>query len=378
MKEFWKGKRVLLTGDTGFKGAWMAIWLNKMGAIVHGLSLPPDKDQPSLFSLIKGEKIWNSNFGNIQNIEEIIPVVKESNPEIVIHMAGQAIVGSSYIDPLNTYATNVMGTANLLSALQHHSSVKAILVITSDKVYENHDTGLAFAEEDRLGGDDPYSASKAAAEIVVSSWRKSFFEQMDIPVVTARGSNVIGGGDWSHDRLIPNYIRSIENKKDAFVMRNPSSVRAWQHVMDTINGYLLYIMKVYEGEELPLSLNFGPSQEHALTAGTVINMMQEYMHYPTIVNQSRYEKPYPEKNILLIDTSKAERVLSWQTLISPEESLLWTAQWYNEYFKKSNVYDISLEQIKKYEDIKDAAQLSLLQDTVGTDIGRFREYASGE
>ena len=208
-----EGKRVLLTGDTGFKGAWMAIWLNKMGAIVHGLSLPPDKDQPSLFSLIKGEKIWNSNFGNIQNIEEIIPVVKESNPEIVIHMAGQAIVGSSYIDPLNTYATNVMGTANLLSALQHHSSVKAILVITSDKVYENHDTGLAFAEEDRLGGDDPYSASKAAAEIVVSSWRKSFFEQMDIPVVTARGSNVIGGGDWSHDRLIPNYIRSIENKK---------------------------------------------------------------------------------------------------------------------------------------------------------------------
>lgn len=378
MEQFWNGKRVLLTGDTGFKGSWMALWLNKMGAIVQGLSLPPDKNQPSLFSLIKGEEIWSSAFGDIQNVEEIIPVVKASDPEIVIHMAGQAIVGSSYIDPLNTYGTNIMGTANLLWALQHHSSVKAVLVITSDKVYENHDTGLAFTEEDRLGGDDPYSASKAAAELVVSSWRKSFFEKMNIPIVTARGSNVIGGGDWSHDRLIPNYIRSIENKKDAFVMRNPSSIRAWQHVMDTINGYLNYIMRVYEGEDLPLSLNFGPSPEHSLTAGAVINMLQEYMHYPTIVNQSRYDKPYPEKNTLLIDPSKAERVLSWQPLISPEESLLWTAQWYNEYFKNSNVYDISLEQIKKYEDIKDAAQLSLLQDAVGTDFGGSRENAFGK
>lgn len=376
MKNFWVGKKVLLTGDTGFKGSWMALWLHKMGAAVFGLSLPPDKEQPSLFGLVEGNKIWSSKFGNIQNIDDIVPVVQDSNPDIVIHMAGQAIVGSSYRDPINTYATNVMGTANLLWAIQHHASPKAILVITSDKVYENHDTGIAFTEEDRLGGDDPYSASKACAEIVASSWRSSYFEKMDIPIVTARGSNVIGGGDWSNDRLIPNYIRSIGNKNSAFVMRNPNSIRAWQHVMDTVYGYLTYIMKVYNGDELPLSLNFGPAPDLALTAGEVVNMLQEYMRNPTVVNQNRYEKPYPEKNTLLIDPSKAQRVLDWEPLLSPQESVLWTAQWYNEYFNKASIYDISLNQINKYEEMKDAAQLSLLQDYARANVGRLRQHAA--
>lgn len=378
MQQFWSGKRVLLTGDTGFKGAWMALWLRHMGAHVCGVSLPPESDQPSLFSLIDAPSRWESHFGNIQNVDELVTVVRANQPEIVIHMAGQAIVGRSYQNPLDTYATNLMGTVNLLWALQHHAAPQSVLVITSDKVYENHDTGLAFTEEDRLGGDDPYSASKACAELAVASWRTSYFDKMGIPVVTARGSNVIGGGDWSYDRLIPNYIRSIDVKNSAFVMRNPDSIRAWQHVMDTVNGYLTYIMKVHNGEELPLSLNFGPPPEQALTAGAVVDLLQEYMKYPTVVNTNKYEKPYPEKNTLLIDASKAQRVLSWDPLLTPQQSILWTAEWYNAYFNKADMYQVSIDQINKYEEIKyEQEQLSLLQDAAEANVGRSRKHAIG-
>lgn len=378
MQRFWQGKRVLLTGDTGFKGAWMALWLKQMGAYVCGFSLPPEPDQPSLFGLIEGNNLWESHFGDVQKVDELVAVVRANQPEIVIHMAGQAIVGRSYQNPLDTYGTNLMGTVNLLWALHHHASPKAVLVITSDKVYENLDTGLAFTEEDRLGGDDPYSASKACAELAVNSWRASYANKRGVPIVTARGSNVIGGGDWSYDRLIPNYIRSIDVENSAFIMRNPDSVRAWQHVMDIVNGYLMYIMKVYNGEDLPLSLNFGPSSDQAMTAGEVVDLLQQYMNYPTVVNTNRYEKPYPEKNTLLIDASKAHRILSWEPLLSPQEAILWTAQWYNSYFNKEDVRAVSINQIKKYEELKyEQEQLSLLQDATEANIGRSRKHAVG-
>jgi CDP-glucose 4,6-dehydratase len=378
MEEFWKGKRVLLTGDTGFKGAWMSLWLQQMGAKVSGFSLPPEPDQPSIFSFVYGQANWSTTFGNVQNPKEIAAVVRTSQPEIVIHMAGQAIVGRSYQDPLDTYATNLMGTVNLLWALQNHASPRAVLIITSDKVYENHDTGLAFNEDDRLGGDDPYSASKACAELAVNSWRASYFDKLGIPLATARGSNVIGGGDWSYDRLIPNYIRSIDVKHSAFIMRNPDSIRAWQHALDTVNGYLTYVMKLYNGEQLPLSLNFGPLTDHNLTAGEVVNLLQEYMAYPTVVNTNKYEKPYPEKNTLLIDASKAQRTLGWEPILSAEKAIFWTAQWYKAYLDQADMYELSIKQIKQYEEMKhEQEQLSVLQNNTEAESGRFRKHAVG-
>jgi CDP-glucose 4,6-dehydratase len=236
---FWPGKRVLLTGHTGFKGAWMAVLLNRLGADVDGLALPP-QGEAALWRCIAPRLEITEHLVDLRDADAVDGVVTEARPDVIIHMAAQALVRQSYLDPLTTYSTNVMGTVNLLEALRRRKGLVAVLVVTSDKVYENSGGNNSFGEEDRLGGADPYSASKAACELIVKSYAESFFFGASVPIATARAGNVIGGGDWAADRLIPDIVRA-RIKGDVVRLRNPGARRPWQHVLDCLAGYLRFV-----------------------------------------------------------------------------------------------------------------------------------------
>ncbi|MEM0944639.1 MAG: CDP-glucose 4,6-dehydratase, partial [Pseudomonadota bacterium] len=263
---FWRGRRVLLTGHTGFKGAWAGAWLGRMGAEVTGFALAP-QTQPALFEML--DFPGRSIIGDLRDPAAISQAVADADPEIVIHMAAQPLVRQSYADPVETYGTNVMGTVHLLEALKPAPAGR-ILVVTSDKVYENDETGRAFAEGDRLGGHDPYAASKAATEIVVASYRRSFFAEAGVALATARGGNVIGGGDFSADRLVPDIARALAAGRPV-ELRNPQATRPWQHVLDCLSGYLTYLEAL---PDAPAALNFGPADPaDALSVAEVTGAM---------------------------------------------------------------------------------------------------------
>ncbi len=346
--EFWKGKRVLLTGHTGFKGAWTAAWLSRMGAHVTGISLPPEGE----FSLINCLEPHLSIIGHsvdIRDREALNSVVEVADPQIVLHMAAQALVRRSYREPVETYETNVMGTVNLLEALSRLKALEAVLVITSDKVYQNNDEGRPFVETDILGGDDPYSSSKAACEIAVASLAKSLFSDTDVKISTGRAGNVIGGGDFSEDRLIPDIWRAAR-KGEVVTLRFPEATRPWQHVLESVSGYLTYL-QFLAGEEPysgPNALNFGPADGTVITVGHIASRVQAA--FGVIGDWSLDDRPKPaEKSYLALDASLARTTLGWQALWTPEETLDMTVNWYRAFDEGADMHALTLAQIEDYE-----------------------------
>jgi CDP-glucose 4,6-dehydratase len=347
--EFWRNRRVLLTGHTGFKGAWLSLWLRELGADVTGYALAP----PTTFNLwrLVGEGT-RSVLGDIRDETLLHDTMRQADPQIVIHMAAQALVRESYRDPLGTYATNVLGTAHLLQGCRPLPHLQAVVVVTSDKVYENLDQDRAFEEGDPLGGDDPYSNSKACAELLTASFRKSFFR--DGPAIaTARAGNVIGGGDWSVDRLIPDCVRALLSWQPVS-LRYPEAVRPWQHVLDPLSGYLELAQALAEDpKRAPRAVNFGPAAAASRTVGEVVDAFSTRFDGRPGWTRDASAHP-PEARALRLSSRLAERTLGWRASLEIAESLSWTADWYKSYMTGANMLEYSREQITRYRQLAGA------------------------
>jgi len=341
---FWAGKRVLLTGHTGFKGGWAAIWLSRMGASVTGLALAPDQ-KPSLFEQAGISTRVNSKIADLRHPDEVVKALAGKSFDLVLHMAAQPLVRASVADPIGTFETNVMGTANLLQALRSQSSLKAILVITSDKVYANHETGAAFVESDNLGGKDPYSASKAATEIIVQSFAKSYFH--NVPVGTARGGNVIGGGDFSRDRLVADIVRAVQ-AGEAVTLRHPEATRPWQHVLDCLAGYFAHIEALATYPAAPRVLNFGPRPGGAqVSVGELATMGVKALNG----EPWRHEvDPHSlEAQSLSIDAGLAKRAIGFESRLEAPEAVALTMDWYRRQAAGEDALSLCETQITAYE-----------------------------
>ena len=345
---FWSGRSVFLTGHTGFKGGWMALWLSEMGAKVHGYSLDPCTEPNFYNETNLREKLTSSTIADIQNIETLKSSLINANPSIVIHMAAQSLVHHSYINPLETYKTNVIGTLNLFEVLKKIDSVKVLLNVTSDKCYQNNEQLKPYSENDRLGGYDPYSNSKACSELISVAYRNSFFREIGLRIATVRAGNVIGGGDWSMNRLIPDFFRATDSGEKLFV-RSPNAVRPWQHVLEPILGYLLLAEKLYNlGENYEGAWNFGPLEYNFKNVSWIINYLcQKFLN----VEWSIDKKTQPhEANLLFLDSSKARLKLNWNTRWPIELCLDKIIEWHQALKEKKNMSEISISQIKSYED----------------------------
>lgn len=347
---FWNGRRVLLTGHTGFKGAWAALWLNRLGAQVHGFALPPDTE-PSLWREAGDGMLVSETLADLAHRGAVNDAIARVQPEIVLHLAAQALVRRSYASPVETMATNIMGTVHLLDALRSCSDVKAILVVTTDKVYANADTGRHFVEDDPLGGHDPYSASKAAAELVVRSYASSFFDPRGVPVASARAGNVIGGGDWSPDRIVPDVWRAARERRP-LVLRNPDATRPWQHVLEPLRGYLLYVQALAEHPDLPRALNFGPEPGAPVTVAQIAETMGAALGVEQSWTRDSRHHP-PEMKLLSLDPARARSSLGWRPRLSDLEGVEWTAEWYREYDSGRAAREICEAQIHEYEALND-------------------------
>lgn len=344
---FWSGKRVLLTGHTGFKGAWMGLLLARLGTDVTGIALPPQPG-PGLYRLLGEANPVRSHFQDIRDRAALRQLVSASRPDLVIHMAAQALVSQGYRDAVGTMDSNVMGTAYLLDALSDLPGVLGVLVITSDKVYENREAGVDFSEDAPLGGHDPYSASKAAAEILTSSFRRSFFQPQGRQLVTARAGNVIGGGDWAADRLLPDLWRAFEARQPV-VMRSPGSVRPWQHVLDPLYGYLLYLQEAVAGAgALPPALNFGPPRDPVRTVLEVAQAFAGALGAAGLWTVHEQAARMHESRFLSIDSSQAARSLGWRTALPVDEAIGWTCEWYRAYHERADMAEFSQRQIDAY------------------------------
>lgn len=343
---FWRGKRVLLTGHTGFKGGWAAIWLARMGAQVTGLALTPDQ-QPSLFDLAGVEALTASNIVDLRDLDATRHAVSGTAFDLVLHMAAQPIVRTSIEDPVGAFAANVMGTAHLLQALRPQPQLAAVLVVTSDKVYANDDAGRAFIEADALGGKDPYSASKAATEIVAASFARSFFERAGIAVATARGGNVIGGGDFSRDRLVADVVRAAA-AGEAVVLRHPEATRPWQHVLDCLAGYFVFLERLAADPGAPRALNFGPPAGAAqVTVGELATLAVEAMGARAWVHE-----PDPrslEARALAVDTSLARAALGFESRLDGSAAVRLTMDWYRRQADGEAARALCEQQIALYE-----------------------------
>lgn len=345
---FFKGKKVLITGHTGFKGAWLSLLLNKLGAQVFGYALDPPTD-PNLYQLIRADGFVTSYISNIKDFDKLKRVISETQPEIIIHLAAQSLVKASYTDPRSTYETNVMGTVNLLEAARVTGKTKVILNVTTDKCYENKEWERGYRENDRLGGHDPYSNSKACSELITASYHKSFFKKEgdNTMLATARSGNIIGGGDWSQDRLIPDFIRSMQVQEDV-VIRNPKATRPWQYILDSLFGYLNLVEKLYvEGSSYAESWNFGPGDENHKNVEWVINQLcQKWGGEAAYTLDSG--KNVHEANFLKLDSSKAKNRLNWSNVYSLEKGLDKTVDWYRRYLNGEKPKDISVSQIDEF------------------------------
>ena len=352
-KNVFEDKRVLITGHTGFKGSWLSLWLQKLGAKLVGYALEPPT-APSLFELADVSESMTSITGDVQDYENLFSVLNEHKPEIIVHMAAQSLVRESYRNPITTYSTNVMGTVNLLEAVRHSSSAKVVVNVTSDKCYENNEWVWAYRENDRLGGHDPYSNSKACSELVTSAFRDSFFPkdkytQHGVALASARAGNVIGGGDWAEDRLVPDCIRSFL-KQEKVKIRNPKSVRPWQHVLDPLRGYLLLAEMLYEhGPAYSGAWNFGPKQADQKSVRYIVNYTAK--RWGRKAQWESDEKPHArESNALKLDCAKAKSWLGWRACWDLDTSLDKTIEWYRIYKENpKKVRDTTMEHISKYE-----------------------------
>lgn len=345
-RSFWQGRRVFITGHTGFKGSWLSFLLNRLGATVIGYSQPPNTT-PNLFNLLSLDSLVESHVDDIRDLKKLTSVMQKSQPDVVIHMAAQALVRPSYNDPVDTYATNVMGTVNLLEAIRHTESVRAVVNVTTDKCYDNQDWVWGYRENDRLGGGDPYSNSKACSELVTDSYRRSFFAESDVAIATARAGNVIGGGDWSKDRLIPDVVRSIESGEPLNI-RYPQAVRPWQHVLEPLVGYLKLAENLYRGDEFAQGgWNFGPDNEQAKPVEWILTSMKREWpgDWQWIVESA---PQLHEANYLKLDSSKAKTLLGWQPKLAIEDSIKLTAEWYRAFFDGQSMVKLTEQQIKQY------------------------------
>ncbi len=343
---FWKGKRVLITGHTGFKGAWLTIWLNKLGAQTYGISLEPSS-KPNLFDLADVASLGWHKICNICNAEEMKTNIRFADPEIVFHLAAQPLVRESYRDPVNTFNTNVLGTVNVLEALRTLSNVKAIVVATTDKVYEDKKLKIPYNENQALGGYDPYSASKAACELVVASYRLSFFEQQNTALASARAGNVIGGGDWSVDRLIPDTLRAWQNQT-AVEIRQPHSVRPWQHVLEALSGYLVLAEKIHEDPSLAGAYNFGPRSDEEISVKELVERMSEFFT-DSKINYTEINDQMHESDWIGLDTDKAHQILNFKSNLTVQESVKRTIEWYVDASQGKNARDLCEADIFYYE-----------------------------
>lgn len=345
---FWKNKSVFLTGHTGFKGSWMALWLHLLGAKVKGYALPPNT-HPALFQMLHLDQIIDSQFGDINNYTQLSQSMKESEPDIVLHFAAQPLVRESYLHPLETYQTNVMGTAHVLEAIRHTPSVKAAVMITTDKCYENKEWVWPYRENEAMGGYDPYSSSKGCAELVTAAYRRSFFEgQRSMGLATARAGNVIGGGDFSKDRLIPDFIRALE-KNESLSLRYPQAIRPWQHVLEPLNGYLYLAEALFQDPQTySEAWNFGPRSEDTLTVSEIIDRLSKQWG---LGSWQADAQPQPhEAHYLKLDIQKAETLLKWKPCLNIDEALLATAQWYQAWMSQIGMLDFTRNQIQRYQD----------------------------
>ncbi len=351
-KEFWKDKKIFLTGHTGFKGGWLSLWLHRLGASVTGYALLPPTD-PSIFELCGIGELMESVIADVRDGDLLASVMKRVSPEIVIHMAAQPLVRDSYRIPVETYSTNVMGTVNLLEAVRTCKSVKAVVNVTTDKCYENREWLWGYRETEPMGGYDPYSSSKACSELVTSAYRNSFFNHADynrhgVAIASARAGNVIGGGDWAADRLIPDTIRAILAGEPVQI-RNPYAIRPWQHVLEPLRGYLNLAMRLYnDGPEYGEGWNFGPSDDDAKPVKWIVSRMCELW-----ANGACYEidanDNCHEANYLKLDSSKARMRLGWQPQWDLEKALQSVIEWVTVYSEDGDVRMCSLEQINTYE-----------------------------
>jgi CDP-glucose 4,6-dehydratase len=343
---FYKKKKILITGHTGFKGSWLCLWLKKLGAELSGIALDPKTKRDNFVRCGLSESLADYRF-DIRDRERLFQVVKKEQPEIIFHLAAQPLVLESYRTPLETFETNVMGTVNILEAFRQQDRAGLLMVITTDKVYDNREWVWGYREDDRLGGKDPYSASKAAAELTVQAYYHSFFSKLDEKkVVTVRAGNVLGGGDWSENRIIPDCMKAIEENRTILV-RNPGAVRPWQHVLDPLGGYLLLGEKVMSGE-IPAggAWNFGPFASNQVTVERLVSQFIAQVGrgtYTSLPNSGGYH----EAGHLSLDISKAIQKLGWSPMLDFEETVAWTAEWY----KNENCEDVRLvgeRQIEMY------------------------------
>jgi CDP-glucose 4,6-dehydratase len=342
---FWRHRRVLVTGHTGFKGAWLCLWLEKLGARVTGIAQPPHTD-PNLFTLLSPWSALDHRIADITQAEPLGRAVAASDAEIVIHLAAQALVPAGQRDPVGTFATNVMGTVHVLQAGLALPALRAALIVTTDKVYADPDSGRAFAEGDRLGGSEPYGSSKAAAELAVDAYR-AVYAQKRIGLASARAGNVIGGGDWSADRLVPDLVRALWSGEPA-VLRNPAAIRPWQHVLDPLAGYLRYAERLAEApDKAPPALNFAPTDA---SARAVIDVADRFV---ARFNDHPRWKPaapeYREAAILRLSAAKAAATLAWRPRLDFESAVAWTTDWYAAHRHGDDMRKLSLAQIAHYE-----------------------------
>ena len=346
----YKGKKVFLTGHTGFKGSWLLAWLNILGASVKGYSLAP-QDDLDLFNAIGGDQLCKNIIADIRDKDRLKKEIFDFQPDFVFHLAAQPLVRYSYSIPVETFEVNAIGTGNVLDAVRSLNNPCNVIIITTDKVYENKEWHYPYRENDRLGGYDPYSASKACAEILVSSFRNSFFNINDYDIhkkkiATARAGNVIGGGDWSIDRIIPDIARALKNKKPIEV-RSPNAVRPWQHVLEPLSGYLLLGAKLNSSKSFD-SFNFGPNSSESLTVIEVVKKAIETWGSGTYEDVSNIDKPH-EANLLTLDISKTINLLQWQPKLSSKEAIEWTIDWYKK--SKEDVAAFTYQQINMYQNL---------------------------
>jgi CDP-glucose 4,6-dehydratase len=349
---FWRGRRVLVTGHTGFKGGWLALWLKKLGAAVSGYALPAPTD-PSLFELARVGSGVDSNIGDVRDAARLTDTLRRARPEVVFHLAAQPLVRAGYADPAGTYATNVMGTVNLLEAVRSAGGMRAVVNVTSDKCYENREWPWGYRENEPLGGFDPYSSSKACAELVTQSWRSAFFAPEQhaghgTALATARAGNVIGGGDWGADRLIPDFVRALSNNTPLQI-RNPDAVRPWQHVLDPLAGYLRLAELLYEhGPDVGEAWNFGPATEDARPVRWVLEQIQRA--WPDAAHWEIDSRPQPHEAALLkLDCSKARARLGWAPRLPLPLALDWTVEWYKAWRDGIDMMAVCMDQIDRYE-----------------------------
>lgn len=352
--DFWAGKRVFLTGHTGFKGSWLSLWLQRMGAEVSGYSLAPPTT-PSLFELARVGKGMASILGDIRDADSLSVAMKNAGAEVVFHLAAQSLVRPSYADPVDTYSTNVMGTVNLLEAVRRTPGIKAVIVVTSDKCYENREWVWGYRENDAMGGYDPYSSSKGCAELVSSGYRSSFFNaeayaRHGVALATVRAGNVIGGGDWATDRLIPDILSAFMRNEQVRI-RNPHAIRPWQHVLEPLRGYLDLAERLLErGPEFAEAWNFGPADDDVKPVQWIVEQMAEMWGGAPQWEVAAGDRPH-EATYLKLDTSKARSRLDWKPRLCLVDALMLVVEWARAAQEPGDIRDLCMRQIAAYQSL---------------------------